>query len=146
MIRWSFPVACLLSLSAHAGVPKSPEPASSPAVAAPVAEVRPSGVILANFDTAVRPQDDLYRYVNGGWLARTEIPADRSNYGSFIKLQDDVQANLKVIVEEAAAANAPRGSEQQAVGAFYASFMDEARAEQLGLAPLAPEFARIASI
>jgi predicted metalloendopeptidase len=146
MIRWSFPVACLLSLSAYAGVPQSPEPASSPAVVTPVAEVRPSGVILANFDAAVRPQDDLYRYVNGGWLARTEIPADRSNYGSFIKLQDDVQANLKVIVEEAAAANAPRGSEQQAVGAFYASFMDEARAEQLGLAPLAPEFARIAAI
>ena len=103
-------------------------------------------MIFANFDKNVRPQDDLYRHVNGGWLARTEIPADRSNYGSFTKLQDDVQANLKVIVEEAAAAKAPQGSEQQAVGDFYASFMDAARAEQLGLAPLAPEFTRIAAI
>jgi predicted metalloendopeptidase len=146
MIRWSPAVACLLTLAASAVAPRSAEAAPALAAAAPAAEVRPSGVIFANFDKSVRPQDDLYRHVNGAWLARTEIPADRSNYGSFTKLQDDVQANLKVIVEEAAAAKAPQGSEQQAVGDFYASFMDAARAEQLGLAPLAPEFARIAAI
>ena len=146
MIRWSPAVACLLTLAASAVAPRSAEAAPALAAAAPAAEVRPSGVIFANFDQSVRPQDDLYRHVNGAWLARTEIPADRSNYGSFTKLQDDVQANLKVIVEEAAAAKAPQGSEQQAVGDFYASFMDAARAEQLGLAPLAPEFARIAAI
>ena len=146
MIRWSHAVACLLTLAASAVAPRSAEAAPALAAAAPAAEVRPSGVIFANIDKSVRPQDDLYRHVNGAWLARTEIPADRSNYGSFTKLQDDVQANLKVIVEEAAAAKAPQGSEQQAVGDFYASFMDAARAEQLGLAPLAPEFARIVAI
>ncbi len=145
MTRWSFPFACLLTLTACAGAPQRPEPAATVATA-PVAAARPSGVLLDNFDRSVRPQDDLYRFVNGAWLARTEIPADRSNYGAFAKLEDDVQDDLKVIVEEAAAAGAPAGSERQLVGDFYASFMDEARAEQLGLTPLAGEFARVAAI
>jgi len=147
MMRWSLAAACLVTLTACSGSPQQagPQPAAAPA-AASRAEVRPSGVLLPNFDTTVRPQDDLYRYVNGTWLAATEIPADRSNYGTFIKLQDDVEQSLRVITEEAAAANAAKGSEQQLVGDFYASFMDEARVAQLGLAPLAPEFARIAAI
>ena len=94
----------------------------------------------------MRPQDDLYRFVNGAWLARTEIPADKSNYGSFTMLADGAEANLRVIADEAAAAHAPAGSDQQLIGDFYASFLDEAAAEKLGLAPLEPELARIAAI
>ena len=94
----------------------------------------------------MRPQDDLYRFVNGNWLARTEIPSDRSNYGAFTKLADDVEVNLKAIAEEAAASTANAGTEQRQVGDFYASFMDETRAEQLGLTPLAGELARIDAI
>ncbi|MCH7819452.1 MAG: hypothetical protein IIB40_07810, partial [Candidatus Marinimicrobia bacterium] len=47
-----------------------------------------SGIEMSNFDTSVRPQDDIYQYVNGTWLANTEIPADKSNYGSFTELRD----------------------------------------------------------
>jgi len=141
MMRWSFPVACLVTLAAVAGAPPSPARA-----AAPVADAPRSGVLLGHFDHKVRPQDDFYRYVNGKWLAETEIPADRSNYGSFTRLQDDVEKNLKAIVEEAATAGAGGKPDQRMVGDFYASFMDEARAERLGLEPLAPEFARIAAI
>ena len=139
MMRWSFPVACLVTLAALAGAPQ-------PSARAAAADVPASGVLLQHFDHKVRPQDDFYRHVNGKWLAETEIPADRSNYGSFTKLQDDVEKNLKAIVEEAAAAGAGGSPEQRMVGDFYASFMDESRAERLGLEPLAPEFARIAAI
>jgi putative endopeptidase len=141
MMRWSFPVACLVTLAAVAG---APQPAAR--AAAPVADAPRSGVLLGHFDRKVRPQDDFYRHVNGKWLAETEIPADRSNYGSFTRLQDDVEKNLKAIVEEAAAAGPAGNPEQRMVGDFYASFMDESRAERLGLEPLAPEFARIAAI
>jgi predicted metalloendopeptidase len=145
MLRPALPVACLLTLAACAGAPKSPEPTA--AVPAPAtAPARPSGVMLANFDRGVRPQDDFYRYVNGTWLAKTAIPADKSNYGAFTVLADGAERNLKVIAEEAAAAGAPEGSDQQLVGDFYASYLDEARAESLGLQPLAPELARIAAI
>ena len=147
MKRWSLALACVATLAACSGAPPQPEPAAAAApAAAPVAALPPSGVMLANFDQSVRPQDDFYRHVNGAWLAKTEIPADKSNYGTFTKLADDVEANLKAIVEEAAAAGAAAGSDQQMVGDFYASFMDEARAERAGLEPLAPEFARIAAI
>ena len=50
-----------------------------------------SGVDLAHFDRSVRPQDDMFRHVNGGWLGRTEIPADRPMYGTFVVSADSSQ-------------------------------------------------------
>jgi len=148
MLRPSLPVACLLALTACASAPSSAPPAATAAAVPPPPAVpqRPSGLLLANFDRGVRAQDDLYRFVNGTWLAKTEIPADKSNYGAFNILQDGADANLRAIAEEAAAVAAPAGSDQQLIGDFYASYMDEARAEQLALAPLAPELARIAAL
>ena len=147
-MRWTLPLAFSLTLAACANSPKAPEPVAAPPVAAPAPAVPTarSGLLLDNFDKNVRPQDDLYRFVNGGWLARTEIPADKSNYGSFSKLADGAEADLRVIIEEAAAANAPAGSDQQLIGDFYASFMDEAAAEKHGMTPLDPELASIAAI
>ena len=148
-MRWSFPLACLLTLTACSGTPTAP--ATAPAVAAtptaPVAAPRPSGVLLANFDRSVRPQDDLFRYVNGTWLAKTEIPADKSNYSAAAALQDGVERNLRAIAEESAArTDAPAGTEQQMLGDFYAAYMDEARASELGAAPLASPLAEIDAI
>ena len=65
-----------------------------------------SGVYLQNVDKSVRPQDDFYRHINGGWLAATQIPADRSNYGAFTKLQEDAERDLRDILDEAAQAAA----------------------------------------
>jgi predicted metalloendopeptidase len=53
-----------------------------------------SGIDKIGFDRSVRPQDDLFRFVNGEWLKHTQIPADKSNYGSFIELSDEAQINL----------------------------------------------------
>jgi endothelin-converting enzyme len=105
-----------------------------------------SGVILANFDHAVRPQDDLYRFVNGTWLEKTQIPPDRSNYGTFGMLTEAVERNLQAIVEQAAAAPGIAGSDQQMVGDFFASFLDEAAAERAGPAALQAELAAIDAI
>jgi putative endopeptidase len=102
-----------------------------------------SGVYLQNLDKSVRPQDDFYRHVNGGWLAATQIPADRSNYGAFTKLQEDAERDLRDILEEAAQAKAPAGSDSQKIGDYYASFLDETTVESRGLKPLQDELARI---
>jgi len=110
----------------------------------PTAPARSSGVDLANMDRSVRPQDDFFRYVNGNWLKKTEIPADKARYGSFTKLRDDSEARLRAIIEESAAKpNKQPGSDEQKVGDLYNSFMDEARADELGLKPIEPELARI---
>ncbi|CAA9346886.1 MAG: Metallopeptidase [uncultured Gemmatimonadetes bacterium] len=111
------------------------------------ASAQTPGVDTTNFDRSVRPQDDFFRYVNGGWLKRTEIPADRSSYGSFVQLRDRSEEAVRAIVEEAAAARgAQPGSETQKVGDLYASYMDSARVEAAGIAPLRPELARIAAL
>jgi len=103
-----------------------------------------SGIDLTNLDRSVRPQDDLFRYVNGTWLKTTEIPADKSNYGTFTRLADEAEKQLRVIIEESSTrADRQPGTDEQKVGDLYNSFMDEARIEELGLRPLAPELARI---
>ncbi|TXH05788.1 MAG: M13 family peptidase [Nevskiaceae bacterium] len=113
----------------------------------PVAEPAPapvSGLIKANFDPKLRPQDDLFRAVNGAWLAKTEIPADKSSYGAFDIVADQAEQELRGIVEDAATAkDNAAGSEAQKIGDLYLSFMDEPRADELGFKPLAEEFARI---
>ncbi len=107
----------------------------------------PFGVDTAGMDRTVRPQDDFFRYVNGSWLRNTPIPSDRSNHGTFSILADESARVIRAIVEEAAAApNRARGSDLQKVGDFYASYMDTARIERLGLQPLRAELARIAAV
>ncbi|MCL1093926.1 M13 family metallopeptidase [Shewanella kaireitica] len=104
-----------------------------------------SGVEKANFDPAVRHQDDFYYSVNGTWLANTPIPADKSNYGSFSVLYEQSQASLKEIIEASAAKpNKVKGSSEQKVGDFYASFMDTKTIETLGISPLKDQLSDIA--
>ena len=106
-----------------------------------------SGLDLAGFDRSVRPQDDLYRFAGGTWLSTTEIPADRSNYGTFSKLEDDALESLRTLTEAAAsdATRAP-GSDAQKLGDLFTAYMDTARIEARGLEPLAAELGRIDSL
>src|SRR4030095_17258714 len=87
---------------------------------ATTAGILKAGVYLQNLDRPIRPQDDFYRHINGGWLAATQIPADRSNYGTFTKLQEDAERDLRGILEEAAKAKAAPGSDTQKGGAHHA--------------------------
>ncbi len=134
-------------LGACASSSSRPAPPTPPTPAAPPAPVLKSGLDLTGFDRSVRPQDDLYRFAGGAWLANTPIPADRSNYGSFIILDDKAQEEVKeLIVAASQQANRPTGSDAQKVGDYYLAYMDTARVESLGLAPLKEELARIDAI
>jgi putative endopeptidase len=104
-----------------------------------------SGIDLEYMDTSVVPGDDFYRYINGLWLANTEIPADQSNYGAFTALADEAEENLLTLIEEAAAIDAAIGSDSQKVGDFYESFMNENLIENLGSNPLVGSLAEIAA-
>ena len=114
----------------------------------------PAGEVLAGVletaatDSSIRPQDDLFRFVNGGWLATAEIPADRPGSGAFTVLRDEAEAACRQIVEELAdsfsAASPEEASRALAtnrgrVGALYAAFMDDEHLEALGAGPLAGE-------
>ena len=105
-----------------------------------------SGIDKSTFDTTVRPQDDFFRYVNGGWLKTSEIPSDRPADGGFYKLRDEAEANLKALIEQAAAGNAPANSEARKIGDIYNSFLDEKTVETLGLKPIAGLFQQIAAL
>ncbi len=113
---------------------------------AAVAQGTSLGFDTTNFDRSVRPQDDFFRFVNGTWLKRTEIPADASSWGSFNELREKSRNALHDILDEASQSNAPAGSEPRKVGDLYASFMDTARVERLGITPLAGELSGIDAV
>ena len=137
------PAASRVTLSALAfGLAVACSPPSSPGPAATPAPLT-SGLDVGSFDTRVRPQDDLFRHVNGGWLARTEIPADKASVGGFTDAYDRTQEQLRAIVEAAAASPGAPGSPSQKIGDFYTAFLDEARADALGISPLRGELDRI---
>lgn len=105
-----------------------------------------SGIDLDELDARIRPQDDLFRHVNGKWIDRTEIPADKARYGSFYLLHEEAEKAVRDIIVESADAGADASVEERKVGDLYASFMDEARIEELGAAPIAEQLALAASV
>lgn len=100
----------------------------------------------ATMDLSADPRADFNAYANGGWLKSTEIPADKSRWGTADMLGQNNWARIRGILEEAAANPGVPGSALQKVGDFYASAMDEAAIEAAGLKPVGPELARIAAI
>ena len=95
-----------------------------------------SGIDKENIDRSVRPQDDLFRHVNGKWLAEAKIPPDRPFDGAFFALRDRAEADLRAIIEDAAKAGDQADPIKKKVGDLYASFMAEAAIEKLGTEPL----------
>ena len=96
------------------------------------------GVDLSARDPSVKPGDDFDRYANGGWSARTEIPADQPSAGVDYDVYNLTQRQLRQLV-----AGAPATSQ---LGGLYQSFMDEARVEALGRKPLMVDIARVRAI
>lgn len=128
---------CLLLLLPFLGVS---------AAFAQTSPAKDSPVKRADFDESVRPQDDLFKYVNGRWLQQTEIPADKSNYGSFTVLGDLSQKRCNEMIKQLAQEQHEAGSDAQKVGDFYNSFMDVDRTNELGSKPLAAELAAIDAV
>jgi len=128
--RYVLTTMALSLMTAFAGAADAPAPLS--------------GIDTQFIDQGVRVQDDFFAHLNGKWLKTTEIPADKSSWGTFAKLRDDITPQVRAMIEAAQAdKNRKAGSEAQKIGDMYASFMNEAALEKLGYKPLAGEIARI---
>jgi len=102
-----------------------------------------SGIYTEFMDTTVAPGDDFHEYVNGTWLANTEIPADKSTYGIALILHEKSQDDVKTIIEELAESKNEAGSAEQMVGGLYASYMNIEKRNEIGFNPIVPELEKI---
>jgi putative endopeptidase len=104
------------------------------------------GIQLANMDRSLRPGDDFYRYANGDWIKRTQIPADREGVDVFTRLADISNQRTADLIKEIAKSNPPAGSSERKVADLFNSYMDEAGIEAKGLSPVKPHLDAIAAI
>ena len=102
-----------------------------------------AGFELSNFDKSVAPQQDFFRFVNGNWLGKTDIPADKARWGSFDELRENAEKQVLEIIQELAAAEHPKNSDAQKMADLYKSFLNEPLINTLGLNPLRGDIARI---
>jgi len=106
----------------------------------------PHGISIANMDRSVKPGDDFFQYANGGWIKRTEMPADRAAIGVFTRLADLSNKRTAELIDQVSKSNAPAGSPKRKIADLYNSYMDEAGIEAKGLAPLKAHLDEIAAI
>jgi endothelin-converting enzyme/putative endopeptidase len=121
--------------------PAAPSAAPPPAAASGLRVFDPSLI-----DKSVDPCENFYRYSCNGWFKRNPLPADQTSYGRFTELAELNRLHLKKILEEAATPAATRSANEQKIGDEYASCMDTATVNRLGLQPLQPELDRIAAL
>ncbi|WP_305805889.1 M13 family metallopeptidase [Stenotrophomonas sp. YIM B06876] len=121
-------------------VTTTPAPAAAASAAAP--QLGTFGFDVGGMDRSVAAGDNFYDYANGNWVKNTQIPADRSSYGSFNVIAEKTLADTRAILEQARDNPSARGEAKQ-IGDYYAAFLDEAAIESHGLAPLQPELEAI---
>jgi putative endopeptidase len=124
---------------------------------APTAAVTPASAVAAapppsaftfdrsGEDLSVRPQDDLFRAANGGWMKDTPIPADKAAYGNFSIMSDRADERVHTLVEELSKGHYKEGSNEQKIAAYFRAFTDEAAMDKAGKAPLQPCWRRCSS-
>ncbi|MBL4821944.1 MAG: peptidase M13 [Colwellia sp.] len=126
--------SALLLLS---GCSNSDSPVKDPSMVTVPKTALASGIDQANMDITVRPQDNFYRYINGGWINSNEIPGDKTAIGSFYDLRDKADEDVKVIIEELAATDALKmGSDEQKVADLFRSYMDTKQRNSAGITPI----------
>jgi len=103
------------------------------------------GIDLTGRDESVHPGDDFFRYANGRWYDTTEIPADRTSWGTFAILRDKSDRDQRVIIEEVALAGGPPGSNRAKIAAIYNSFLNQEAIDARGLEPVQADLAVIAA-
>ncbi len=121
-------------------------PAAKRAPVRPLGEPAAHGIQVSHIDRSVRPGDDFFRYTNGEWLNKVQIPQDRAAVGVFSVLSDRADEQTRSLVQEAAKSNAAAGSNTRKIADLYDSYMDEAAIEKRGLEPLRPHLQAIAAI
>ncbi|GAB3750522.1 M13 family metallopeptidase [Lysobacter olei] len=104
------------------------------------------GIDTAGMDRSAKPGADFFGFVNGAWAKNTQIPSDRSSYGSFMVLRDLSEARVRSLVEGYALGDPAKDGDAAKIAALYRGFMDEAAIEALGAKPLKPHLAAIAKV
>src|SRR5579862_2780638 len=127
-----FPVFCLLVSLGYSQSSSSSKPAP--------------GFSLDTIDKSADPCVDFYQYACGNWIKNTEIPADQSQWVSFVELRERNQGIERDILEKAAAGGPGRNAIDQKIGDFYGSCMDEKTVNQKGIAALKPELDRLEAV
>ena len=96
-----------------------------------------SGIEQGNMDKSVRPQDNFYRYINGGWINKNTIPDDKTAIGSFYDLRDKADDDVKAIIENlAATSDLKMGSDEQKVADLFRSYMNSEQRNMAGITPI----------
>ena len=111
------------------------------------AKKEPVGINLGYMDKSVNPADDFNRYVNGTWFDKTEIPADRTRWGSFDELRKNTDNDVMAILKEAINDKSidPNSDQAKAIN-FYKSVLDTVNRNKAGIEPLKPYLAKINSV
>lgn len=104
------------------------------------------GVDMSTQDTSIAPGDDFFRYANGQWLNTFELPADRSNYGSFTVLSDRSDERVRTIIDDLTSIEPASGSLEQKISDYYLSYMDTDGLNAKGISPLLPGLATLSEI
>lgn len=102
---------------------------------------------FSNMDSTVSPADDFFRFVNGRWMERTEIPSDRSSWGSFHELiEDNNEVVLSILENAATSGEYEEGTDQFKASSFYGIGMDSLLAESSGIQPIKPLLDKVDAI
>ncbi|MBS0482711.1 MAG: M13 family metallopeptidase [Proteobacteria bacterium] len=104
------------------------------------------GIDPAMMDKAAKPGDDFYGYANGNWQKTTEIPADRSGIGGFYIASEATDKQLGELMASISKSNAAADSDEGRIRDFYNAYMDTAKIDAAGMAPIKPDLDRIAAI
>jgi putative endopeptidase len=106
------------------------------------------GIDMTAVDPTVKPGDDFFQYVNGAWLNNpaNAIPADRTSWGTNVILSEKAERDVRVIIEEAAAAGGASGSNQQKIADYFNAYNDQDAIDARGLEPLQPVLTAIAAL
>jgi len=118
--------------------------AAAPVASAPA--IVEAGIDRAGMDATVRPQDDLYLAMNGAWVKKTDIPGDKSAWGTFYELRELSDQRVRKIIEDLAGKKQPAGSINAKIGDYYNAYMDTTAIDAAGTRPLAPYAAKLAAV
>jgi putative endopeptidase len=103
-------------------------------------------ILRAHLDPSTSPAVDFFQYANGGWLAKNPIPPSESGWGIGDLVEEEIYARMRKINEDAAKSDASSGTDERKIGDFWATAMDERRADAAGLSPLSAELDRIDAV
>jgi len=113
----------------------------------PTMPLKADGINHNNINWEANPKEDFYEFANGNWMKNTDIPADKSVYGTLHKLQEQNEAQLKELITRLTTNDFNSlDTEAQKIVKLYNSFMDEPTAEELGMSPINPLMTQINNI